>query len=237
MIAVSAAPLRAGRRARTLGAVHPAALLATLCLPLTVGALLRARWRGQGRLVLLTKGASSGLFLVAAFVTPAADPGYGAAARAALVLCAAGDLCLVGETRRALGAGIVAFGLGHLAFCAAFAPRARLDVTLALGLPLAAVAGAVLWRVRARLGALALPASAYALAVSATAALGAGALAAAPGAPGRALLGAGAALFFASDLAVARQRFATDAFVNRVVGVPLYYAATMMLALSVGQVT
>lgn len=209
---------------------------AALFMPLAVAALLWARWRRDPRATLATKALASGLFLVIALAARAGDPAYALAVRVGLALCALGDLCLVGESRRALGAGIAAFGLGHVALCAAFAPRARLDLALPLGAALALGAGAVLWRVRARLGALAPPATLYALAVSATAALGVGAWAAAPDAPGRALVGAGAALFFASDLAVARQRFATDAFVNRAVGVPLYYAATTLLALSIGSV-
>lgn len=212
----------------------PAAAAAGL-LPFAVAALLVARHRRHGPATLASKSLASALFLVVAFAEQAAEPTYARAARAALVLCALGDVALVGDSRRHLAAGIAAFGLGHLAFCLAFAPLARPGPTVLLGLPLLAAAGAVLWRVRARLGALAVPAAVYAVLVTATAALGAAAWLSAPAAPGRALVGAGAALFFASDVAVARQRFGTDAFVNRLVGVPLYYAATLLLALSVGR--
>ena len=44
----------------------------------------------------------------------------------------------------------------------------------------------------------------------------------------------GAVLFAASDLFVARQRFVTRSVVNRVVGLPLYFAAQILFALSVG---
>ncbi|MCO5165241.1 MAG: lysoplasmalogenase [Planctomycetes bacterium] len=205
---------------------------AVALLPVAVAALLLARHRRHGPATLVSKSIASALFLVVAFAEPAGDPTYAGWVRAALVLCALGDVALVGESRRHLAAGIAAFGLGHLGFCVAFAPLARAEVAALLGLPLLGAAGAVLWRVRARLGALAVPAAVYAVLVTATAALG---VAAWLGAPGRALVGAGAALFFASDVAVARQRFAADAFVNRLVGVPLYYAATLLLALSVGR--
>lgn len=210
------------------------ASVALTLLPLAAVGLLWARARKHATATFAGKAVASALFLVVAFAEVPVDARYAALVRAALVLCAAGDLCLVGESRRHLAAGIALFGLGHVAFCAAFAPLARLDVALALGAALAAGAAVVLWRVRERLGPLAAPAALYALAVSATAALGVGAWVTEPAAHGRALLGAGALLFFASDLAVARQRFATDAIVNRLVGVPLYYGAQALLALSLG---
>ncbi len=40
-------------------------------------------------------------------------------------------------------------------------------------------------------------------------------------------------LFYLSDLFVARERFVTSAFVNRLVGLPLYYGGQVLLALSV----
>lgn len=45
---------------------------------------------------------------------------------------------------------------------------------------------------------------------------------------------AGAGLFYMSDLFVARQRFVAPGFVNRLVGLPLYYAGQILLALSSG---
>ena len=44
---------------------------------------------------------------------------------------------------------------------------------------------------------------------------------------------AGALLFYLSDLLVARQRFVAPGLVNRVVGLPLYYAGQVLLAWSV----
>jgi uncharacterized membrane protein YhhN len=48
----------------------------------------------------------------------------------------------------------------------------------------------------------------------------------------RATIFAGAILFYLSDLFVARQRFVVNAHANRVVGLPLYYAAQFLLAFS-----
>ena len=43
----------------------------------------------------------------------------------------------------------------------------------------------------------------------------------------------GAALFYCSDLTVARDRFVEETFLNRVIGLPLYYAGQVFIALSV----
>lgn len=44
----------------------------------------------------------------------------------------------------------------------------------------------------------------------------------------------GAVAFFVSDLLVARDRFVVPAFVNRTIGLPLYYLGQTLLALSAG---
>jgi hypothetical protein len=44
----------------------------------------------------------------------------------------------------------------------------------------------------------------------------------------------GASLFAISDLSVARDRFVARAFVNRLWGLPLYFAAQLILASTVG---
>jgi hypothetical protein len=43
---------------------------------------------------------------------------------------------------------------------------------------------------------------------------------------------AGALLFYLSDLAVARDRFVRPGLANRLVGLPLYYAGQVLLALA-----
>ncbi len=51
---------------------------------------------------------------------------------------------------------------------------------------------------------------------------------------GRNMILLGAISFYLSDLFVARDRFLKDAFVNRLVGLPLYYLGQFLLAFSVG---
>jgi len=43
----------------------------------------------------------------------------------------------------------------------------------------------------------------------------------------------GAVAFYLSDLGVARDRFVSKGFVNRLVGLPLYYGGQLLLAYSV----
>ena len=50
---------------------------------------------------------------------------------------------------------------------------------------------------------------------------------------GRLLAFGGALSFYLSDLFVARQRFLKAEFVNRLIGLPLYYIGQFLLALSI----
>lgn len=59
-------------------------------------------------------------------------------------------------------------------------------------------------------------------------------LGARPAAPASALRGLGLLAFFASDLAVARHRLVTPGFGNKAWGLPTYYLAQHLLALSLG---
>jgi uncharacterized membrane protein YhhN len=51
---------------------------------------------------------------------------------------------------------------------------------------------------------------------------------------GRWLVFVGALNFYLSDVFVARQRFLKTEFVNRLIGLPLYYSGQFLLAFSIG---
>lgn len=207
--------------------------MALLLVP-AVGALLWARYRERG--VWVAKPLASALFLAVALLEPALDPRYGWAVFAGLVLSFAGDVLLIPEDRRALAAGVVAFLLGHVAYVFAAWPRLGFTWPGGLAAVLAFASGlAVWWRVRLRMGRLAWPGLVYTAALASTCAAALLAWLAAPEVPGRALLGLGGALFYASDVAVVRQRFVTPSFVNRAWGLPCYYAAQACLALSIAR--
>ncbi len=165
--------------------------------------------------------ASAGFLLVAAlrFVPDR----YGFLVAAGLVLSAVGDACLLGRGQGTFLAGIGAFLLAHVAYAGAFAPISRPSAAVAAGLAVAVVGlGRWLWP---HLGALRGPVLVYAAAISVMLWLGLGAA--------RPLAPLGAALFFLSDVTVARDRFVAPGLGNRAVGLPLYYAGQLLLACSI----
>jgi len=199
--------------------------------------LLYTRYRDDPRGVALSKTLSSLLFLGAALLWPAADPGYGAWILAGLVLSLAGDVFLLGESKRAVGAGIGAFLSAHVCYLGALAPRADLSglrpaLGALLALPLLAAGGVALRASWPKLGRLAAPAALYFLLLSALAWLALAHWASHPRDPGAALIGLGLGLFFVSDLAVARHRFVAKSFSNKLWGLPAYYVAQHLLAAS-----
>lgn len=193
--------------------------------------LLVAEWRGSRRGVWIAKPAASVGFLLAGWFAGALDTGYGRLVFAALVLSFLGDVLLIPSARASFLAGLVSFLLGHVAFAAAFAFRG-LDVAWA-----GAAAVAVLVPVTVVLRwlrphvepAMRVPVHAYVFVISLMVVLAAGAV----GAGGPAAIAVGAACFYVSDLAVARERFVTSTFWNRSWGLPLYYGAQLILASSV----
>lgn len=211
-----------------------------------VAALLVADRRGCRRARAAAKVAASAAFLVVAAALCAEPPaGPEAASRArytawlvgGLAWGAVGDALLLGAGRAWLRAGLGAFLIGHAAYVAAIAqvvPIAAWPASAGLWAvaPLAAAIAALRW-LWPHLGALRGPVIVYvaaiaAMVVGALAALRAGDAALEPSA--RHLLVLGALLFFASDLAVARDRFLAPAFRNRLWGLPAYYAGQHLLA-------
>ena len=127
--------------------------------------------------------------------------------------------------------GLFAFLLGHVAYVVAFALHgmalAWAGVALAALLPVAALV--LRWLLGRADASLKGPVIAYVVVISAMVATAAGAL----GLGAHPLVLAGAIAFYLSDLTVARDRFVTRGFENRIVGLPLYYTGQVLLALSV----
>jgi uncharacterized membrane protein YhhN len=211
---------------------------ATAACAIACGVLVAAEARGAMKLRAAAKLTASAAFLVVGASIAGDDP-FGRWILAGLGCGAIGDLCLLGRGRRWFLAGLIAFLAGHLAYVAGLAllvPAGRwpgaTGAYAALPIAVGAVALARLWP---RLGALRGPVSAY---VAVIAAMVVGAIAAFRGgalpAPERSWLLAGAALFFVSDLAVARERFVGRAFLNKLWGLPAYYAGQLLIAWSIG---
>ena len=198
-----------------------------------VAALLVAEYRGSRLGVWLAKPAAAACFVAAALAFGALDSLYGRVLLAGLVLSLCGDVLLIPHAMpRAFQAGVAAFGLGHVAFLAAFALRFE---SAALAALCAVAAALALWRVfpwlRPHLPAdMVVPVYAYMGVISAMLVAAAGA------APSSVLIFVGAAMFYVSDLAVARARFVASGFANSAWGLPLYFAAQLVLASTVRSV-
>jgi len=147
-----------------------------------------------------------------------------------LVLGMAGDVLLI--ERRTFLLGLLTFLAGHAAYVVAFdRAQAWSSWSLMVLAPLViAAALATLWlwpHATGMRGAVV----AYILVISVMA-WGGIALSVTGALP--ITVGIGSALFFLSDLAVARHRFIKAEFVNRALGLPAYYAAQMLLAATIG---
>lgn len=199
-----------------------------------LGALLLFERAGSrlGRMV--CKPIASLGFLLAAFGAGALSGAYGQVVFVALVLCLIGDVLLLWEAKASFLGGLVSFLLGHVLFGVAFVFAGVDLATAAIGFGALLVPGTLTWRwlgphvEREMKG----PVLVYLLVITAMVALAASA---ARAGAGWAVI-AGAALFYLSDLSVARDKFVHPGFSNKLWGWPLYYAAQLLLAASVSLV-
>ncbi len=204
-----------------------------LCL-LACAALIFAEWRGLARLRVASKIIASSAFVLLGAGAVGASP-FHTWMVIGLVLGAVGDVALLGRSNRAFVGGLVAFLAGHIAYIIALA---QLEspvywIPYAGRIGVITVAGgffALRW-LWPNLGALKLPVVLYVLAIVAMV-VGAFAVQSTGGlpAPERDYLAIGAALFFLSDLAVARDKFMVREFKNKLYGLPAYYLAQLLIA-------
>lgn len=201
-----------------------------------VAALLLAERRQSQAGKWLTKPVASGAFIAVAVFAGALDSDYGRLILLGLGFCLLGDVLLIPEGRPAVfRVGVFAFLAGHVAFAAAFLTQPRSRAWLATAVVVLAWA---LWGVRRWLrpslpADMRRPVEAYLLVIGVMAALAC----AVSGAGGSPVVAAGALAFAASDISVARDRFVRKDFTNRAWGLPLYYLAQVLLALSPSMVS
>ena len=198
----------------------------------TVGlaALLYGEWKDKPGLRAAGKPFASLGFIVAAIGFGALESRYGNIILIGLILGAIGDVCLLGQAKQYFIAGLVSFLLGHVAYVVAFS-------SLPISVPPALMAAAVMTAVMAMIARwvfphapdMRVPIGIYMLVIAAmcVVAIGAGAA----GAPW--MIPVGAVMFTASDIAVVRDRFVAPGLVNRLWGLPLYYAAQLIIAWSI----
>lgn len=201
-----------------------------------LGGLLAAEKRQDRKLILLTKTPLSVLFVVTALVQPRVVPEYFGFVLAGLSLCLVGDVCLALPRDKAFLAGLAAFLLGHVSYIFGFASLSLLRQWLSLGAVVFVLFSAtVFFWLRPHLKKMLLWVLAYIVVITVMVS-GAWAVWQRSGcAPaGKAFVYLGAFCFYLSDVFVARDRFVRPEFLNRLIGLPLYYLGQFLLAFSVG---
>lgn len=190
-----------------------------------------AEWRELRVVRILSKMAASTAFVAIAVVNGAGNTSYGRSILAALVLSWIGDALLLSLRSSLLLGGIAAFLLAHVAFGAAFVSLPLdamwLMIALAILLAVSALLLRWLWPHLESFYKFAVPAYLAAIMMMTSLAVAASA------AHGSVLLAVGAVIFAASDVSVARDRFVERSIVNTAWGLPLYFAAQIILAISV----
>jgi uncharacterized membrane protein YhhN len=208
-------------------------LPAGVLLPL----LLFHEKRANRKSALAVKTLLSLLFVAAGAIQPCPVAGFYLYILAGLVLCLAGDVFLA-LPEKFFKAGLAAFLLGHVFYILGFAALTNAELWFSAGaLFFFILSAAVFLWLRASLGSLLVPVLAY-IAVITVMAAAAWAVFREPAvpAPGRWLVLTGAVSFYFSDIFVARNKFLGNEFVNRLVGLPLYYLGQFLLAFSIGRV-
>lgn len=201
-----------------------------LCAVAVAGLLVAERRATQAGLW-LTKPVASAAFIWLALASGALDSTYGRWLLAGLALCMLGDVLLIPRDRPGVfRAGVFAFLLGHVAYCAAFLTQPMSPVGLIVGGALMiAVVGLVLrWLAGSLPADMVGAVRTYMVVIGVMSTLACGVTAA--GGPWQVAVGALA--FTASDVSVARDRFVRHEFVNRAWGLPLYFGAQLLLAVT-----
>ncbi|MBN1102856.1 MAG: lysoplasmalogenase [Deltaproteobacteria bacterium] len=203
-----------------------------------LGVVLYAEKGEIRRLLVSSKSALSALFVLAALGAPHSLPVYDRPLVAGLCLCLVGDICLAFPQKRMFLAGLLSFLAGHVFYVIAFSRVAGLGGWTWLGgTATCGFSGWIYLWLRPHLGGMKGPVVLYvivisAMLISAFSVLGHGILAV----PVRWMVISGAICFYFSDIFVARDRFVRKEFLNRMVGLPMYYAGQFVLAFSIGMV-
>ena len=203
----------------------------TMACLAAVAALLVAERRGQAAAKVIAKLAASTFFVLVAVSLDAQRSLYGRLILGALALGWIGDALLLFSAHRAFLAGLVAFLLSHVLFATAFAMGALSVPAMVVASVVAlAVGGAVLrWLLPHTPGSFKAPVLAYVIVILGMCIAAAGHAVASE----RWGILAGAMLFTASDLSVARQRFVRQGYINHLWGWPAYFVAQLVFAWTV----
>ena len=202
--------------------------------------LLAVLWfeKTQNRFGLVpTKGLLSCLFVATAVFQAPFSSTFSRLVIAGLIFCLGGDVFLALPQKRMFLPGLISFLAGHILYCLAFYLAAGTNTAtwVGSGVVLLISIGVYGW-LRPHLGSMHGPVVAYIVVITVMVSGASSVL----GDPhlieeGRIMLLAGASAFYVSDVFVARDRFVTEGFVNRLFGLPLYYAGQFLIAFSLGK--
>lgn len=197
-----------------------------------VGMLAGEKLGAKGFVAIAKPAASTG-FLWAAFDAGAFESLYGQLIGVGLVLSWVGDVALLSRSSRWFLIGLISFAAAHLAYAVAFAKLGISTTTvLACGAGLAMPAWLIYRWLRPHLpDDMVRPVQVYVLLISMMVACAGAAVLAGE----TRLIAIGAVMFYLSDISVARDRFVDTSFTNRLWGWPLYYAAQLVLAVSIAE--
>ena len=199
------------------------------------GGLLTAlvgEYRNSTKISIAGKLFAASAYIAAALSLGAMNTVYGRVMLGGMGLCWLGDLFLVSRQSRTLFlAGLVSFLTGHVAYTVAFVLRGVDVAVVAITTALMVVFAwrAVAWLYPHTDRGMRVPVWLYLATISVMMVMAAGTHAY----DRNLFILSGAILFVLSDLAVARNRFVGRAFINRAIGLPLYFTAQLLLAASV----
>jgi uncharacterized membrane protein YhhN len=190
-----------------------------------------AEWCDWRTIRWVSKMAASTTFVILALMNGAADSAYGRLILLALIFSWVGDALLLSLRSPFLLAGIAAFFFAHIAFAAAFASQNLDTVWLFTSLTILTASALAfirwLWKYLTSFYKIAVPIYLAAITIMTSLAIAVSLVSFAP------LLGVGAIAFAVSDVSVALNRFVERKIVNKIWGLPLYYLAQLMFAMSV----
>jgi uncharacterized membrane protein YhhN len=178
-------------------------------------------WRRAAKMV------ASTAFVAVALSLGAGDTSFGRWMLAGLALSWLGDLLLTYEGRPAFLSGLVAFLLAHVAYIVGFVVRGVATPQWLFVIVVFVVGALILRWLWPRVDQqMQIPVLAYVVTITAMVLVAAATARAEPDWR----IPAGAVAFYLSDVAVARNRFVAAGVINRLWGLPLYYAAQLLFA-------
>ena len=194
-------------------------------------AMLFCEFKLHERGIATFKVIASTAFVVAGYFQGGEGTFYGTCILAALILSWWGDVFLISKSEPVFKLGILAFLLGHVAYVVAFAQSAFSWTGAAAGLGVVGLIALLVGRwLIPKLESGMRPAVIAYITVISIMVVFASALSVAT-MHFQVLLGA--TMFFVSDLAVAKHRFVSPGFANKIWGLPLYYGAQIILVYTI----